>query len=139
MSTLQYLSQAHFSHKTVLVRCDLNLPVHDGEVLDTARIKILRPTIDWLLKRHCKIILLSHFKNPTQEDPRYSMRQFIPHLEKIFGHTVAFFDPHKDNPIVLCENLRFHPGEKHNDLAFAKTLAETGEQKRRKRQIVQIF
>ena len=48
-------------NKRVIVRCDFNVPVKDGKILDDTKIKASLETINYLIDKNCKIILLSHF------------------------------------------------------------------------------
>lgn len=114
-------------NKTVLLRADLNVPVQDGQVSDTTRIDRLKPTIDYLADKDCRIIILSHFGRPKgKENPEYSL-SFLPDiLEKQWGYKVGF-GADSSEKFTLLENLRFNPGEEANDLSYAKKLASLGD------------
>jgi phosphoglycerate kinase len=60
----QTLHDLDVSGKIVLLRADLNVPVADGAVTDATRIKRLKPTIDKLIDRRAKVVVLSHFGRP---------------------------------------------------------------------------
>lgn len=123
--------------KTVLVRVDLNVPVASGHVTDTTRIDRLKPTINYLIEQNAKILLLSHFGRPKgTPDPELSLRFILPALEEQWGQKIDFAEDCIGQPVQdlvarmphgsigLLENARFHPGEKDNDPAFAKAIAE---------------
>ncbi len=120
----------------VLVRLDLNVPVKDGRVLDATRVEAALPTLEWLRDRGVVIAACSHLgKAKGEPDPRYSLEPVAAVLGDLLGSPVRFVDDCVDGPVeealalapnggvVLLENLRFHPGEKADDRAFASELA----------------
>lgn len=123
--------------KRILVRVDLNVPVHDGKILDEHKIHLIQPTINYLLKQKAKIILISHFKRPKGKyHKELSVKFLIPTLEKAFQHKVHFLDDieyrlpveNTDYPaIFLLENIRFYEGEEKNDFKFAYKLLKLGD------------
>jgi len=127
--------------KRVLVRCDLNVPLNEeGKIIDGFRIKRILPTVEYLLKENCKIILISHLGRPgIRRDKRYSLRPVAARMEKMLGKRVHFLDDcigegienkidkMKYQDIYLLENLRFHTGEKANNTDFARALSKLAE------------
>ncbi|HEX3861722.1 MAG TPA: phosphoglycerate kinase [Stellaceae bacterium] len=126
--------------KRVLVRADLNVPVKDGKVTDATRIERLAPTIEALIAKGAKIVVMSHFGRPKGPDPQQSLRPLVEPLSRaIGGRTVHFASdcvgPEakqvvgalKQGEVALLENLRFHKGEETNDKAFAEQLAALGD------------
>ena len=126
--------------KRVLMRADLNVPVKGGQVTDATRIERLAPTIETLIERHAKVVVLSHFGRPKGPDTENSLRQLVAPLSRaIGGKTVHFgadcigpeakkvIDALQPGEVALLENLRFHPEEEKNDPGFAKQLAELGD------------
>ena len=118
----------------VLLRLDLNVPVEDGEVRDDTRILAALPTLRWLLERAPLVAACSHLgKARGEPDPRYSLAPVAPVLEAALGRPVRFVPDciggpvataiAEGTPLLLLENLRFHPGEKANDPGFARELA----------------
>ena len=125
------LSELEIKDKKVLVRLDLNVPVHEGEILSDFRINKSIPTIINLLKNNNKVIILSHFGRPVegQQDDSLSLKIIHKRLEKLVGQNITFskdwiegIDFGKNN-ILLCENVRFLIGEKENSESLAKKLA----------------
>lgn len=114
----------------VLLRTSLNVPVKDGKVTNTFRLKSALPTIEYLRSRHAKVILVSHRSGADTESLEpvfHALRGFIRSLE--FCRTVTGPEARdavrKLSPgqVLLMENLRRNPGEEKNDPAFAKELA----------------
>src|SRR3982750_3074703 len=79
--------------KTVLLRADLNVPASGGKVTDSTRIDRLKPTIDYLVAKGAKILVLSHFGRPKDgPDPQFSLKFLTGPLQKSWGRAVAFTD-----------------------------------------------
>src|SRR5215470_7117668 len=127
--------------KRVLLRADLNVPVKDGVVSDATRIERLAPTIEALIEKDAKVIVMSHFGRPDgRPAPAYSLRPLVAPLSKaICGREVAFASDCigdeakrvvaalRPGQVALLENLRFHKGEEENSPDFARALAELGD------------
>lgn len=117
--------------KRVLIREDLNVPLKDGKVASDVRIRASLPTIKHALDAGAKVMLMSHLGRPKEGefDPAASMAPVAEHLEKLLGKPVKLV---KDwlsgiemaaGEVVLCENVRFNPGEKKNDDELSKKMA----------------
>jgi len=127
--------------KTVLVRADYNVPLSKtGIITSDFRLRKSLPTLEYLLKQHCKIVLCSHLGRPEgPHDIHFSLAPVAKELSKLLKQEVrfisetdedevrAFIQNMKAGDIVLLENLRFHPEEEKNDKAFAKQLASLAE------------
>ena len=59
--------QENLSHKKVLLRLDLNVPLKDGFITDETRINKIIPVINFLIKKKSKIIIISHVGRPKGE------------------------------------------------------------------------
>jgi phosphoglycerate kinase len=137
--TFRSLDDADVNGKRVLVRVDLNVPMHDGKVADSTRIKEAAPTITELADKGGKVILLSHFGRPKGPDPKQSLRPIAAEVARVVQRPVAFaddcvgpnaqaaVDAMKNGDILCLENTRFHPEEEKNDKAFARQLAALGD------------
>ena len=136
MFAFKTLDDLDVQGRKVLVRADLNVPMRDGNVSDTTRIDRSLPTLNDLLDKGAKVIVVSHFGRPKgQAVPEMSMKPVAAALEKTIGRTVVFgtdcvgkvarkaIDSTEMGGIVVLENLRFHAGEEKNDDAFADQLA----------------
>jgi phosphoglycerate kinase len=128
--------------KRVLVRVDFNVPVDPttGAITDESRIRAALPTIKYLLERHARVILMSHFGRPKgKPSPEFSLAPVAGRLAKILGKNVRFatdcIGPEvekaaaalKAGDVLLLENLRFHAGEEKGDEGFARALASLGD------------
>ena len=141
MARFRTLDDIDVRGKRVLLRADLNVPVKDGVVGDATRIERLAPTIEALIAKGAKVIVMSHFGRPQgQPDPAFSLRPVIAPLQKaIGGRDVAFaadcigeeakrvVAALRPGQVALLENLRFHKGEEANSPDFARALAELGD------------
>jgi phosphoglycerate kinase len=123
----------------VLVRCDLNVPIKNGKVLDDFRIKKLIPTIDYLRNQGAKIILITHLGEPKGRDLSFSVRPVAKRLWELVQGRLKFvndtigknvekeIDEMKEGDIIVLENLRFYKEEKQNDDDFSRSLARLGD------------
>lgn len=142
MRTIESLGS--LSERTVIVRCDLNVPLADGVIADDGRIRASLTTIRELREAGAKIVLISHLGRPkgTPEE-RYSLRPVAARMAELLGAPVQFVAETvgevataavaalTPGDIVLLENLRFNAGETSKDDAergaFAAQLAAFGD------------
>lgn len=127
----------NLKNKRVLLRTDFNVPLKDGKILDDFRIRASLPTIQYLLKKDAKVIIISHLGQPEKgagkaRKQQWSLRPIRDYLMQLLGQPVGFLEDFLKKQItkqrvVLVENLRFDAGEEKNDEDFAKSLAELGE------------
>jgi phosphoglycerate kinase len=139
MPRFRTLDDLDVRDKRVLLRADLNVPVKDGKVTDATRIERLVPTIEALIQKEAKVIVMSHFGRPKGPDPALSLRPLVEPLSRAIGRPVQFapdcIGPEaervvtalKPGEVALLENLRFHPEEEKNDSSFARQLAVLGD------------
>ena len=131
------LKNVNLRGKRVLLREDLNVPMHEGEILDYKRIEAALPTIKHLSDQGAKTIVVSHLGRPDgKPDHRYTLKPVANALASRLSIDVTFasdvvgpsaheaIEAMKDGDIVMLENVRFEPGEEQNDPAFARQLAE---------------
>ena len=117
--------------KRVLIREDLNVPVSEGRVTSDARIRAALPTIKAALDKGAAVMVMSHLGRPVEGefDPEISMQPVADRLGELLGREVRlqkdWLDGVEVEPggIVLCENVRFNPGEKTNDENLARSMA----------------
>ncbi len=123
--------------KKVLIRVDFNVPLDEsGNITDDRRIRMALPTIQSVLERGGKVILMSHLGRPKDApDAKFSMKPTAVRLAELLGKPVEFAEDTVgpdaqakvaalvDGGVLVLENLRFQPGEKKGDESFAKELA----------------
>ena len=133
------LDDADVRGKRVLVRVDLNVPMHDGAVTDVSRIERNAPTIVELADRGAKVILLSHYGRPKGRDATESLKPVVAAVARTIARPIAFSDDCigevaeqavarlASGDILCLENTRFHKGEEKNDPGLAAALAKLGD------------
>ncbi len=133
------LKDYNFDDKTVLLRCDFNVPMKDGVITDNKRIFESLPTIKHLLDNGAKVIMMSHLGRPKGEyNLKYTLEPVRDEIEKLLGRDVKFIScPEvvndevreaaknlKKGELLLLENTRFRKEEEKCDEAFSKELAD---------------
>ncbi len=122
--------------KRVLVRVDFNVPIQDGEVTDDTRIRAALPTIQYLIEKGAKVILMSHLGRPKPENrDQFKMDPVAKRLSELLGRPVKKVDAvvgpevekavaeMQPGDVLLLENTRFELGERKNDPDLARKLA----------------
>ncbi len=116
--------------KRVLMRCDFNVPIKNGKVMDDFKIRKSLPTIEYLLKKKASVILLSHLGRPNGKVVKeLSLQPVKNYLEKTLRKKIKLYNLNKlsslkiKESITILENTRFSPDEKDNTGNFAKELA----------------
>lgn len=117
--------------KRVLIREDLNVPIKDGKVANDKRIRASLPTIQHAMRAGAKVIVLSHLGRPSEGeyDEKFSLRPVAEHLSGLLNKEVRLVRNWLDGvdvaqgEVVVCENVRFNPGEKKDNEALSKKMA----------------
>ena len=132
MSGIKYIDEVSLSHKRILIRVDFNVSLNPNHTIaDDARIKQSIPTLEYLLKRHNKLILIAHLGQPEKRNPADSLKRIAKRLHQYLPHHHILLvddflkDTHKitqqkENEILLLENIRFYSGEQENDPEFTE-------------------
>ena len=111
--------------KRVLIREDLNVPVHEGAVTSDARIRAALPTIRAAMDQGARVLLLSHLGRPEEGkcEPEFSLAPVAARLSELLGRPVRKLDDSvglhveaaviraRPGDVLVLENTRFHPGE----------------------------
>lgn len=130
--------------KRVVVRCDLNVPLKNGEITDDGRVRASLPTLNALIHAGARVIVVSHLGRPDGEpNAKYSLEPVAQRLSELLGKPVVFahdtvgsaateaVDGLVDGDIAVLENLRFNAPETSKDsterAAFAAKLAAFGD------------
>ena len=140
MEKYQLINQADIEGKKILLRVDFNVPIEKDKILDDSRIKATLSTIEYLLAKQAKLIIISHLGRPKgKKDDQYSLKPVADHLAKVINRKVEFIKEditsstdriiekinHMMNgDVVMLENLRFHAEEEKNDDNFCQILAK---------------
>lgn len=127
----------NLSGEKVFLRVDFNVPFEKNKIKDDYKITAALPTIRFLLRYKCKIILASHLGDPGgKKEKNLSLKPVVNYLGKILGRKIEFVANYpgasaektiakmKEGGIVMLENLRFHKGEEADDKNFARSLSE---------------
>jgi phosphoglycerate kinase len=138
--TIKDLSDADLRGKRALVRVDFNVPLDAGRVTDDTRIRAALPTINALLARGARVILLSHLGRPKgKPESKYSLQPVGTRLAELLpGTSVSFVETtdsdeamkathDESSQVILLENTRFLGGEEQNEERLSRGLAQLGD------------
>ena len=133
---MQGIQAIDFSGKKTLIRVDFNVPLNDQySVTDNTRIMAALPTIEHVISKGGKVILMSHLGRPKNREAEFSLKHIISELQKLTGKDIAFDElldlnackekcnQLKEGGILLLENLRYDPREKKGEESLAQELA----------------
>ncbi len=134
------LNEKNLRKKKILLRLDLNVPLENGKISDTTRIDKILPTLNFLIQKKTKIIIISHVGRPKGKIVKnLSLKPVGDELKKKLNADVKliteniyeiknkdFFEKFVEEVLIL-ENIRFYEEEEKNDDKFAKHLASLGD------------
>ncbi len=136
---LKTLDNLELEGKTVILRCDLNVPLdNNGKITDLTKIKRHKTTIDELLDKKAKVLVISHLGRPKgKEIKKLSLNNISDEFVKVMNIKEITVLPYcgpevidsvlkdkKLGSITLMENIRFYPEEEENNQEFAKKLSK---------------
>ncbi|MGO5000560.1 phosphoglycerate kinase [Oceanisphaera sp. W20_SRM_FM3] len=125
------MNELDLSHKRVLIRADLNVPIKDGVVSSDARILASLPTIKAALAQGAKVMVTSHLGRPTEGEfaAEFSLQPVVDYLQKALPVQVRLASDYLnglelvEQELVVLENVRFNVGEKKDDESLARQYA----------------
>ncbi|MBI1368241.1 MAG: phosphoglycerate kinase [Planctomycetes bacterium] len=137
------IADVNLAGKTVLMRVDFNVPLDDNRnITDDRRIRMAMPSIQSVIERGGKAVLMSHLGRPKGKgpEPEFSLAPTAVRLTDLLGKAVKFAadtvgdDAKKQvaslkaGEVLVLENVRFNAGEKKgDDAAYVSTLAGFGD------------
>jgi len=134
------LNDVDVTGRRVLVRVDFNVPQDDaGTITDDTRIRAALPTLQHLIEKHARVVLMSHLGRPKGVEEKWRLDPVARRLSELLGQQVKKVNdcigPEVEaaardlgpGEVLLLENVRFHPEEEKNDAEFARQLARLGE------------
>jgi phosphoglycerate kinase len=126
--------------KKVLLRVDLNVPMKNGAITETSRIEKIIPTINLLVEKQAKIIIMSHIGRPKGKvvegmslKPISEKLSFLLNKKVLFNkkiiseNTLLEINKIPNGSIIMLENIRFNEGEETNDREFSKKISTLGD------------
>ena len=131
--------------KKVIIRCDFNVPIKDGQIIDDNRIVMALDTINYAINHGAKVILMSHLGRIKEEEDKIknSLRLVSIRLSELLNKEVLFIPQTRgkileeainslqNGDVLLMENTRFEdvPGKKEsgNDIELGKYWASLGD------------
>lgn len=132
----QKMTDLDLAGRCVLMRLDLNAPIHNGEVTSDARLRAALPSIQHALDAGAQLALASHLGRPKgRRRDELSLLPVGQKLSELLNADVILADDctgeavlgllreKRSKGVLLLENLRFHMGETKNDPNFARALA----------------
>ena len=130
------LSSLDLNNKNLVIRVDMNVPIKNGDVLDSTRIMACLSTIKYALKNNAKVLLISHLGRPIEGnfEEEFSLKPVANELSKIINMDVELIDTLESSEIFksssniqVLENIRFFKGEKENSQELGKKLGSLGD------------
>ena len=140
--TVRDLTAEQLRGRRALVRVDFNVPLDEQRhITDDTRIRAAIPTLEFLLERGARVVLLSHLGRPKgKPNPKYSLEPVARRLTELMPKRAVTFVESTDSDealkastalhqgeILLLENTRFLGGEETNDERLARSLAQLGD------------
>lgn len=138
MVGMKNISTVQVNGKKVIVRCDLDVAMENGQIREDFRLKAMIPTLQYLLTNNAQVIIVGHLGRPEGVDSSFTLAPIVARLAELLGHDIIFIpsldeattlieESWQKSPIVALENIRFDSKEETNDPSFARYLAGLGE------------
>jgi len=140
---IRKIQDAEVTGKKVMLRVGFDVSVENGRAKETFKIKTVKETLDYLVKRNAKVGILTWLGRPGgKKDPKYSLSSIENDVRNILGYKIKLvsdcvgaevgriMDELGGGEVALLENVRFYPeegdvetGRAYED-GFARQLAE---------------
>ena len=134
---MKTINNVDINNKRVIVRLDLNVPIKNNKILDDTRIKKSLKTLNYIIERASKVIILSHLgRIKTDEDKKNnSLKLVCDYLSTLINKKISFYDYTNDevldDDLIMFENTRYfdldNKKESNNDLELAKYFSSFGD------------
>lgn len=142
---MKKLKDLNVDNKKVIIRCDFNVPLKDGKIVDDTRIVAALETINYCLDRNSRVILLSHLGRVKEEADlvKNDLAPIAIRLSELLGREVKFINKTrgaelenavsamKPKDVILVQNTRYEDlngkKESSNDPELGKYWASLGD------------
>ena len=118
---MKTIKDINLENKKVLIRCDFNVPMKEGKIVDDTRITAALPTIQYALDNNAKVILFSHLGRVKEESDlaKNNLAPVAKKLEELLGQKVTFVEKTRgeelenainnmnNKDILLVQNTRY--------------------------------
>ena len=108
-------------NKKVIIRCDFNVPIKEGKIVDDTRIVGALPTIKYALEHNAKVILMSHLGRIKEEADleKNNIEPVAQRLSELLDREVKFVNATRgevlesainemnDGDVILMQNTRY--------------------------------
>ncbi len=142
---MKTIKDINLDNKKVLIRCDFNVPIKEGKIVDDTRITAALPTIKYCLEKNAKVILFSHLGRIKEESDleKNTLAPVAKRLEELLNQKVTFINKTRgeelenainnmnNKDIILVQNTRYEDldgkKESKNDPELGKYWASLGD------------
>ena len=142
---MKTIKDMNLNNKKVLIRCDFNVPMKEGKIVDDTRITAALPTIKYALEQNAKVVLFSHLGRVKEESDleKNNLAPVAKRLEELLGQKVTFvpttrgeelenaINKMQEKDIVLVQNTRYEDldgkKESKNDPELGSYWASLGD------------
>jgi phosphoglycerate kinase len=127
-----FIEDLDLTHKRVLMRVDLDVPIEDGTIRSDDRLRAALPSIRYALAHGASVVLMSHLGRPGgARVAQYSLGPIAERLQLLLGTRVRFVPDCvgpgaeracagiRPGEVIVLENLRFHAEEEGHAAASA--------------------
>lgn len=131
---MRTLKEADIQGKTVLIRSDMNVPIHDGVIQSNTRILASLPTIRYVIEHGGRAVIISHLGRPTAGTDAgiYTLAPVAQEMSRLLGYDIPLAKNYMEGILpegmcIICENIRCVVGEIENSKDVAERLSRLGD------------